>query len=118
MSGTRRTRVSSASAARQLAGNYAYSLGYRENGTLHGPCDLDCEQPILADHNPLADSGGNSPNHGGQGQNVLYIDGHVRWCISPVLGCPADNIYLNRKGKVAAGLNRDDSVLGAGETGP
>jgi len=42
----------------------------------------------------------NSNNHGGDGQNVLYADGHVDWsptvyCGSPrpISGAPRDNIY-------------------------
>jgi prepilin-type processing-associated H-X9-DG protein len=42
----------------------------------------------------------NSPNHAGDGQNVLYGDGHVDWvptvfagCPRPVSGAPRDNIY-------------------------
>jgi prepilin-type processing-associated H-X9-DG protein len=35
----------------------------------------------------------NSPNHGGNGQNVLYQDGHADWCNSPCCGINDDNIY-------------------------
>jgi len=41
----------------------------------------------------------NSPNHGGDGQNVLFNDGHVEWCTSPFMGAGLgpnpvpDNIY-------------------------
>ena len=36
---------------------------------------------------------GNSPNHGGEGQNVLYGDGHVEFQGSPYVGVARDNIY-------------------------
>jgi prepilin-type processing-associated H-X9-DG protein len=44
----------------------------------------------------------NSPNHAGDGQNVLYADGHVDWWATPFAGMPRtvagktsrDNIYL------------------------
>jgi hypothetical protein len=104
--------------ARQLAGNYAYSLGYRDNGSLIGLSARDCNQPIMADHRPLPGVGTNSPNHGGLGQNVLYVGGNVKWHTTPSAGCPDDDIYLNRKGRIAAGLDCDDSVLGSGETTP
>jgi hypothetical protein len=104
--------------ARQLAGNYAYTLGYRENGTLHGLSAGDCNQPIMADHRPLPEIGSNSPNHGGAGQNVLYIGGNVKWHTTPWAGCPDDDIYLNRNGKVAPGVDCDDAVLAPGEAGP
>ena len=42
----------------------------------------------------------NSNNHSGDGQNVLYADGHVDWSATPfagsprpVSGSPRDNIY-------------------------
>lgn len=34
-----------------------------------------------------------SPNHGYEGQNVLYIDGHVKWSSLPTCGWKSDNIY-------------------------
>ena len=36
---------------------------------------------------------GNSLNHGGDGQNVLYCDGHVQFQTSPLCGSNRDNIY-------------------------
>jgi len=35
----------------------------------------------------------NSPNHDGQGQHVLYSDGYVTWCRTPIVGMYQDNIY-------------------------
>jgi prepilin-type processing-associated H-X9-DG protein len=107
--------------ARHLAGNYAYSLGYHEKDKegLSGSCRTDNPyQPILADHRPDHCGIANSPNHGGQGQNVLFTDGHVRFCSSPNVGIGGDDIYLNRENKVEAGVCREDAVLGAGETSP
>jgi prepilin-type processing-associated H-X9-DG protein len=36
---------------------------------------------------------GNSPNHGGDGQNVLFADGHVEYEKDPFCGEDNDNIY-------------------------
>ena len=36
---------------------------------------------------------GNSPNHGGEGQNVLFGDGHVQFDSKPFIGVDDDNIY-------------------------
>lgn len=35
----------------------------------------------------------NSPNHNSEGQNVLYIDGHVDFAKTPIVGVNNDNIY-------------------------
>jgi prepilin-type N-terminal cleavage/methylation domain-containing protein len=35
----------------------------------------------------------NSPNHGYEGENVLFIDGHVVWTAQPTCGINSDNIY-------------------------
>lgn len=102
--------------AQRLGGCYAYTLGYRDkqNG-LHGyRSDDHSDIPILADR-PATDGGGirgNSPNHNG-GQNVLYIGGYVRFVKQPEAGLESDHIYLNRLNRVAAGVDRDDTVLGA-----
>jgi hypothetical protein len=105
--------------APRLSGCYAYTLGYRDpSGRLHGlRIDDGDDLPILADRplsveedNPDAVLRGNSPNH--RGQNVLFIGGHVRFHKQPTVGRCNDNIFLNRQHKVAAGVDRNDSVLG------
>ena len=35
----------------------------------------------------------NSPNHTYEGQNVLFVDGHVEWKPTPLVGPNGDNIY-------------------------
>jgi anti-sigma factor RsiW len=102
--------------ARELAGHYAYCLGYQEGTRLRGlrRDTADC-LPILADG---AEGPGNSLNHGGSGQNVLYVGGHVRWAAQPTVGEEGDNIYVNRHNRVGAGVCRPDSVLGASDARP
>jgi prepilin-type processing-associated H-X9-DG protein len=112
-----------AALAHQLGGSYAYSLGYGQPGQLWGlRSDDDQRLPILAD-GPLVVEGrvmpsANSPNHGGRGQNVLFVDGHVQFVTLTTVGVEGDNIYLNQQGQVAAGRSRFDSVLGASAARP
>jgi hypothetical protein len=105
-------------AVRDLAGGYAFPLGYEEGGDYHG-LDRSCgdRMPLLADR-PQADGHGNSPNHGGGGQNVLYIGGQVLWCTTCTVGLDGDHIYLNQRGRVRAGVGRCDTVLGPGDATP
>jgi len=58
---------------------------------------------ILADSTPLFVRGRFRPerirnavseNHGGAGQNVLYLDSHVEWVERPTVGVRQDNIFL------------------------
>jgi prepilin-type processing-associated H-X9-DG protein len=105
------------SAARDLGGCYAYTLGYMgPDGMTHLPLRRNLEQaallPIMADR-PGEDRHRNSPNH--NGQNVLYIGGHVRYATTPNAGLDDDNIYLNKNDKVSPGVNQWDTVLGRSE---
>jgi hypothetical protein len=42
----------------------------------------------------------------------------VRWCTQPTVGERGDDIYLNRRFQVGAGLERSDTVLGASSDRP
>jgi len=62
---------------------------------------------------------GNSNNHGKQGQNVLYGDGHVEFQNNPFCGVNRDNIYTRggptwgttTQDLVASPYTANDSVL-------
>ena len=63
---------------------------------------------------------GNSNNHDGDGQNVLYGDGHVEFQQNPFVGVQRDNVYTARTGKapdpkselvVASPYDANDSIL-------
>jgi hypothetical protein len=107
------------------AGCYAYSLGFSEQGPgahqglKRGDGDL---LPIMSDRPPwLGDdrvAAGNSPNHGGRGQNVLHIGGHVDFYTQRDVGVDHDDIFVNRDGRAAAGTSRQDTVLGAWRATP
>ncbi|HEX5269654.1 MAG TPA: hypothetical protein VFW33_04160 [Gemmataceae bacterium] len=109
---------------RDLAGCYAYSLGYRDPGGagLYGLTkSMDGHLPLMADA-PSCGGGndvlaGNSTNHGGKGQNVLFIDGHVEFRTTRSVGTD-DDIYLNSEHKVAAGRGPRDAVLGRSDAVP
>jgi len=94
---------------------------------------VDKTIPLAADGNPGGDSvlhvtanspkaslaKANSRNHGGEGQNVLYGDGHVDWSQTPFCGHGGDNIYTfgpsngNNGGKGIVGSPTDpfDTLL-------
>jgi prepilin-type processing-associated H-X9-DG protein len=107
--------------APNLLMSYAFTLGYRdENGVWHAISRLDDagENAVLifADNPPPSIATGNSLNHASKGQNVLYLDGHVRFLTARTLA--GDDIYLNRANRVAAGLDSRDFVLGASDAKP
>jgi hypothetical protein len=113
------------SLARGLSGCYAYTLGYCEpvdGRECHFGLRMDSgtETPILADRPPYGEDltvlAGNSYNHGRKGQNVLFVGGQVRFCTEPIVA--GDDIYHNRAYRVAAGLNRFDTVLGQSNACP
>jgi prepilin-type processing-associated H-X9-DG protein len=100
---------------------YAYSLGHRdEEGVYHGPAGTRqtswSQTPIMADRPPAEGILHNSINHGGGGQNVLFADGHVIYMAERVLG--RDDIFINRDGRVSAGLDARDIVLGYSSARP
>jgi hypothetical protein len=105
--------------AAELSGHYAYCLGYQDG---HALCGLRRDSgdalPILADAAGTRNGERNSDNHGGAGQNVLYVGGNVRWCVRPTVGVDCDNIYVNHDFRIGAGLCRSDTVLGASNTQP
>lgn len=114
--------------APDLACGYAYTLGYRDaTGRHHGQRlepneDGNGYTPIVADCPRIPQGEGatdrdNSPNHGG-GQNVLFVNGNVRFCKHRNVGVGNDDIYHNRDRRVGAGLDRWDTVLGASADRP
>jgi prepilin-type processing-associated H-X9-DG protein len=116
------------SRAWNLGGSYAYNLGYRDSTGDHGP-RLDPKfassmRPLVADRPPrdiMLGATANSPNHGGGGQNVLFMDGHCVYCTQRVLPCSAggfDDIYLNQDNQVHAGRTPWDTVLGDSQAHP
>jgi hypothetical protein len=105
-----------------LGGQYAYPLGYFQGKELRGfNKEMGDETPILADRPPREGEPdwlkANSPNHGGKGQNVLFLGGNVRWLTTRFIN-DGDDIYLSRNNKLEAGINSQDIVLAPSEARP
>jgi hypothetical protein len=102
---------------------YGFALGYRDkDGNLHGPqfdANPDSVLTVLAADGPPADPlTGNSPNHAGKGQNVLFLNGNVKFCTDRANSFKGDDLYLNKMNKVGAGLDWHDNVIGDSRARP
>jgi len=101
---------------RMLSGDYAYHVGYRNGSGRPGPvaASLSMNVPLLADQ-PNHDGGqildGNSPNHGGRGQNVLFSDGHISWFSTRQVSPLDADLFLNEDQHPAAGVSIEDAAL-------
>lgn len=114
--------VAFANCAPTLNPTYAYHLGHvNGDNAYHAPDKVAAGfrslMPLMADA-PPCDGSANSANHGGVGQNVLFQDGHVRFVTSRNVGVGGDDIFLNKGGRVAAGLDPMDAVLGCSAAKP
>lgn len=90
------------------------SYGYDRS---HTPADA-ADVALLADRPPATPSAiASSANHNGRGQNVVYVDGHVEFVLSPLAGwyfsdgTTRDNIYLNAAGNAAASSGGTDTAI-------
>jgi prepilin-type processing-associated H-X9-DG protein len=104
--------------APRLSGCYSYTMGYYDHGRVEGFTRDSFPVPLMADRPPFRargrhDNPGNSPNHGGAGQNVLFTDGHVAFLTNRTFR--GDDIYLNRENDLAPGKDPSDIVLGPSE---
>lgn len=79
----------------------AVNAGYRMNSTVGAEFAVAADMnpgggvlPTLTLQSPMTQmSRGNTKNHGGMGQNVLYGDGHIEWQQTPFCGQKRDCIY-------------------------
>ncbi|HEV7301462.1 MAG TPA: prepilin-type N-terminal cleavage/methylation domain-containing protein [Tepidisphaeraceae bacterium] len=101
--------------------------GYRWNANL-GP-----EFAIMADRNPVGSTGANvaintasaqtavknanSKNHGQDGQNILFGDGHVEFSSTPLAGVNKDNIYAVAGATINPATAQTAPTYAAGEPG-
>jgi hypothetical protein len=98
-----------------LHSDYAYNIsvgrhsaGIERIEADHGIVPLLSDQP---DHDGFGIRPGNSPNHGGRGQNVLYSDLHVGWHPTRRISPHDADMYLNRAGQLSPGDDESDAVL-------
>jgi len=100
-----------------LCWDYAYNVGYLHSSGHPGPLEVKHSShiPVIADQpnheNFLTIKNGNSPNHGGRGQNVLFGDGSVQWFRSRNGGPLDPDIFLNNNHQPRPGVHFGDSVL-------
>ncbi len=100
-----------------LRWDYAYNVGYRHASGHPGPLEVmhSSRIPVIADQpnheNYFTIKDGNSPNHGGRGQNVLFGDGSVHWFRTRSAGPHDPDIFLNNDRQPRPGVHVSDSVL-------
>jgi hypothetical protein len=73
---------------------------------------------LFADAPGDGEDGVISPNHGGTITQVMNANGNLRVLTSCTMPGLNDDLFHNARGRRAAGLGRDDAVLGSGETSP
>jgi hypothetical protein len=102
-----------------MGGDYGYNMGYTEGGDLMPPANAGrVTYVLLADAPSDGRPGRTTANHAGRGQNLLCEDGRVSWCPTIPSDRLGDDPFHNRNGEVAAGLDRNDAVLGASSDRP
>lgn len=97
-----------------MGGSYGYTLGYYDDGDYICPVNLGRSfRVIMADAPSYGRENNASANHGGTGQNLLFEDGSIQFARKTSIGFPADSIFENRNGLIAAGMDVNDSVIGS-----
>jgi len=118
-------------APRYVHYSYQYTFGPRALSIMDPDmAAVSKSMAILADNNPLFQDGRFIPNrlkhplsrnHGGRGQNVLYLDMHAAWTTSANVGVNGNNIYLidgvNRYNGTEIPQDKTDSFLLPAYTG-
>jgi hypothetical protein len=102
---------------RTMGGDYGYTLGHRDgSGALQPNRDRRrAHHPLMAD--APNDGGERSSNHPDGIHHVLFEDGHVKR-LAPADLHGDDHLFKNHDGKVAAGIDEEDAVIGDSEDQP
>jgi hypothetical protein len=102
-----------------MGGDYGYNMGFVEDGKLVPARDQRRSGYAIAGDAPSNSRPRRvSGNHDGYGQNILNEDGRVQFLRHLPSSSILDDPYHNRDGLIAAGLDRDDAVLGASNDHP
>ena len=102
---------------RTMGGDYGYTLGHRDaSGVLQPNRDRRrAHHPLMADAPNEGDE--RSSNHPEGIHHVLFEDGHVKR-LTPGDLHRDDHLFKNHDGKVAAGVDEEDAVIGDSEDQP
>jgi hypothetical protein len=102
---------------RVMGGDYGYTLGYRSaDGSLQPNRNTRrAHHPLMADAPDETDE--RSRNHPDGAHHVLYEDGSIRRIFGNDLH-KDDHLFRNNDGKVAAGVDPEDAVIGASQDRP
>jgi hypothetical protein len=101
-----------------LGGSYGYNLGYTRDGSYYPTKNLYRDNFAVMSDSPSDRLDHQSQNHGGWGQNVLFENNSVKFVTRSRPEGSNDDIFTNDAGQVAAGLQQNDSVIGASQTAP
>lgn len=102
---------------KEMGGDYGYTLGHRDaTGVLQPNRNRRrFDHPLVADDPDHTDE--KSDNHPEGIHHVLYEDGHIERLTSDGLH-RGDHLYRNHRGRVEAGVDQDDAVIGDSEDRP
>ncbi|MFN9367174.1 MAG: hypothetical protein ACK6CT_00180 [Planctomycetia bacterium] len=97
---------------RSMGGDYGYTLGHRDAAGILQPNRASFREhhPLVADAPDHSDE--RSDNHPQGTHHVLYEDGRVKTLRPHALHMEDDHLYRNHEGRVAAGTDPEDAVIG------
>jgi hypothetical protein len=103
----------------QISSGYRYYVGSANHRDVEPIKDLQRSYcAVIADAPSEQQPNHRSLNHGGQGQNVLFEDGHVEFLTLLQSSGSADDSSTNEDHLVAIGVHRNESVVAPGGTTP
>jgi hypothetical protein len=95
----------------RLSGSYGETLGYNDGYGYKVQRKPKQARPSFAVASDApGEHAANSPNHGGQGQNVLFEDGSVKY-LTTSRTANGDDIFRNAHNQLGPGDNIDDAVI-------